>query len=83
MLYQGKLDHMFTAPSMEYTALLLENICCQILRQEISSASGIIKEHGESFASKIHLNIDVFIGTDVCFLPAQCVTRLGILQQQP
>lgn len=81
-LCQGKLDHMFTASSTEYTALL-QNICCQILRWEISSARGFIKQHGESFASKMHLNIDVFVGTDVCLLPAQCVIRLEILEQQP
>lgn len=51
---------MFTQSPVEYL-LLLQNICCQILTREISSASGIIKKRGENFASRIYLNIDVFI----------------------
>lgn len=81
MLCWGKLDLMFTQSPVEYM-LLLWNICCQILMLETSSVSGFIKQHGENFASSIYLNIDVFIWTDVFVLPAQCVIRLEILQQQ-
>lgn len=82
-LCQGKLDHMFTASSTEYTALFAKHLLPDIEAGDLSCQCGIIKQHGEGFASKIHLNIDVFIGTDVCLLPAQRATRLEILQQQP
>lgn len=79
ILCLGKLNLMLTQSSMGYI-LLFWNILFQILMLEVSSASGIIKQHRENFASRIHLNIDLFMWTDVCLHPAQCVIRLEILQ---